>query len=386
MSGVVTVWGAAFNSAGEGVISLQQCLGCEPNGNQTRQAHDTQWLLTSSDGGRSWTRCARGYSLQHPLLVGQDGWAGGLQMLSRKQGGGAAQWEPGAGIARYFVTHDAGRSWSLAPSASPNGGGSVTSLVGNEVWAVGLKTSVAILHGPARGKQLIATTSQPIQGEYTNIHVQGAGPDTAYVVNGNVPQQAFATHDDGRTWQRLTPPPCTGKYAVANVDAAFGQTVWLTCAGGNDGRPRLVRSVDGGRSWRQLPADWGKDGPQQLAVASAQVAWVRRRRARPDNQRRSHLDAGLVDHGCPGVAARCSRRGNSRLGRTGEKWLCMTHQDEWITAGRRPLDEWLAGGVALLTAWKRRLIPCFAAGCPRLRSCGWWCDFSLGVLDRGGSP
>jgi integrase len=81
----------------------------------------------------------------------------------------------------------------------------------------------------------------------------------------------------------------------------------------------------------------------------------------------------LFGHVC--AVEGCTRRGNSRPGRTGEKWLCITHQAEWITAGRRPLDEWLADGVSLLTAWKRRLVPCAAAGCERSRSCGWWCFF-----------
>jgi photosystem II stability/assembly factor-like uncharacterized protein len=274
MSGVVTVWGAGFNSSGDGVISLQQCLRCEPNGNQTSHSTDTEWLLTTSDGGRSWTRSARGYYVLRPLLTGQDGWAGGLQMLSRKQGGGAAQWEPGSGIGRFFVTHDGGRNWSVAPSTAPNEGGSVASVGGSEVWATGLGSSDAILHSPARGDQLIATASQPVHGSYTNVGVEGAGAGIAYVVNADVPRQAFATHDDGRTWQRLTPPPCTGKYAFARLDAAFGQTVWLTCSGGNDRTPRLVRSLDGGRSWRQLPVDWGTDGPRQLAAVNARVAWV----------------------------------------------------------------------------------------------------------------
>jgi photosystem II stability/assembly factor-like uncharacterized protein len=121
---------------------------------------------------------------------------------------------------------------------------------------------------------LIATASQPVHGSYTNVGVEGAGAGIAYVVNADVPRQAFATHDDGRTWQRLTPPPCTGKYAFARLDAAAGQTVWLTCSGGNDRTPRLVRSLDGGRSWRQLPVDWGTDGPRQLAAVNARVAWV----------------------------------------------------------------------------------------------------------------
>ncbi|MGO9792293.1 MAG: hypothetical protein ACLP8S_23130 [Solirubrobacteraceae bacterium] len=273
MSGVVTVWGAGFNSAGDGVISLQQCLRCEPNGNQTSHSTDTGWLVTTSDGGRSWTRSVRGYYVQRPLLAGQDGWAGGLQMVSRQQSGGAAEWEPGSGIARYFVTHDGGRSWSVAPSASPNGGGSSASVVGGEAWAVGLGSDESILHSPAAGERLSATASQPIQGGY-NIGVVGAGAATAYVVNADVPRQAFVTHDDGRTWQRLTMPPCTGKYASARLDAAFGQTVWLTCVGGHDRTPRLVRSVDGGRSWRALSVDWGDDGPQQLAAVNARVAWA----------------------------------------------------------------------------------------------------------------
>jgi hypothetical protein len=272
MSGVVTVWGAGFNSAGDGVISLQQCLRCEPNGNQTSHSTDTEWLLTTSDGGRIWTRSVRGYYLQRPLLAGRDGWASGLQMQTRSQAGPAA-WEPGSGFARYFVTHDGGHSWSVGPSTAPAWGGSVTSLVGGEVWAVGLSDD-EILHSPAGGTALSATSSQPIKGPNTNVGVVGAGAGTAYVVNADVPRQAFATHDDGRTWRRLTPPPCTGKYAFARLDAAFGQTVWLTCSGGTDRTPELVRSLDGANSWRQLPADWGAGGPQQLAAVNARVAWA----------------------------------------------------------------------------------------------------------------
>ncbi len=156
MSGVVTVWGAGFNSAGAGVISLQQCLRCAPNGNQTRHSTDTEWLLTTRDGGRSWTRSVRGYYLRRPLLAGQDGWAGGLQMQTRSQAGPAA-WEPGSGFERYFVTHDGGHSWSVGPSTAPSWGGSPTSLVGGEVWAVGLSDE-QILHSPAPGTAWVPTT------------------------------------------------------------------------------------------------------------------------------------------------------------------------------------------------------------------------------------
>ena len=272
MPGVVTVWGAAINSTGAGVISLQQCLRCEPNGDQTRHSSDTEWLLTTRDGGRSWTRSVRGYYLRRPLLAGRDGWAGGLQMQTRSQAGPAA-WEPGSGFERYFVTHDGGHSWSVGPSSAPAWGGSPTSLVGGEVWAVGYGAE-EILHGPARGPALSATSSQPITGPNANVGVVGAGADTAYVFNANVPREAFATHDDGRSWTRLTAPPCTGKYSFAGLEAAYGQTVWLNCSGPPGPRARLVRSLDGGRSWQQLPDDWGNGRLEQLAAVNPRVAWA----------------------------------------------------------------------------------------------------------------
>ncbi len=71
----------------------------------------------------------------------------------------------------------------------------------------------------------------------------------------------------------------------------------------------------------------------------------------------------------------CPRRGNSRPDRADDRWLCVTHGDRWAVDGRPGLDEWLAGGVWLLTAWKRRLQPCAAAGCERSRCSAWWCFF-----------
>ena len=92
----------------------------------------------------------------------------------------------------------------------------------------------------------------------------------------------------------------------------------------------------------------------------------------------------LFGHVC--AVEGCTRRGNSRPGRSGDKWLCITHQAEWITAGRRPVDEWLADGVSLLTAWKRRLIPCSAVGCERSRSSAWWCFFHWKRWINAGRP
>lgn len=85
----------------------------------------------------------------------------------------------------------------------------------------------------------------------------------------------------------------------------------------------------------------------------------------------AHGEPILFGHVC--AVPRCPRRGNSRPERSGERYLCMTHGEDWIRDGRRPLQQWLEGGVALRTAWKRRLTRCAVAGCERSRCCAEWC-------------
>jgi integrase len=85
----------------------------------------------------------------------------------------------------------------------------------------------------------------------------------------------------------------------------------------------------------------------------------------------AHGEPILFGHVC--AVAGCPRRGNSRPERSGERYLCMTHGEDWIRDGRRALQDWLDGGVALRTAWKRRLISCAVTGCERSRCCAEWC-------------
>ncbi|MCA1697454.1 MAG: site-specific integrase [Actinobacteria bacterium] len=90
-------------------------------------------------------------------------------------------------------------------------------------------------------------------------------------------------------------------------------------------------------------------------------------------------DVYFPEHGEPILfgpvcrVAGCPRRGNSRPERSGDRYLCMTHGQDWIADGRRPLAAWLAGGVTLRTAWKRRLTSCAVTGCERSRCCAQWC-------------
>lgn len=260
MHGLVYVQGVGFSSASDGVISLQQCLGCRNNGDQTAHSTDRYWLVSTRDGGRTWNLSARRYSIQQPLFIGQNGWAGGLQATGPEAGG----------IARYYVTHDGGRSWNVAPTAAPNEGGGLVSLGGNEAWAIGLSTQVAILHAPVAGSRLTATASQPIHGDQTNVAVIAGDAGTAYAFNSTASRETFVTHDDGRTWQHIAPPCPRG--STAALAGAYGETVWANCSSARGQTTGLVRSDDGGRSWQQLPAPTGTE--LRLQPVSARVAWA----------------------------------------------------------------------------------------------------------------
>jgi hypothetical protein len=262
MGGVVEVYGSAFSSPERGVISLQQCQPCHaaPTGGQQTFS---DWLASTSDGGASWQVTRRPWYLFDPRFSGSDGWAEGLQAPS---GGG--------GLARFYVSHDGGRSWSVAPSAAPALGNENVSVAGGEVWAVGsgcqATCNVTVLRGPASGTRLSATPAQPIAGGYTNLQAVAAGPGTAYVTNSVDPAQSFATHDNGRTWQRLS-PPCPAGAAVGELSAGGPVSLWETCQM-RRGADALRRSTDGGRHWQALPASVGN--LFTLQAGSAQVAWA----------------------------------------------------------------------------------------------------------------
>ncbi len=53
MQGLVSAWGAGFSSDSDGIISLQQCLGCQQDGNQSAHSTVRYWLVTTGDGGQT---------------------------------------------------------------------------------------------------------------------------------------------------------------------------------------------------------------------------------------------------------------------------------------------------------------------------------------------
>lgn len=267
MRGLVFIEGAAFASASDGLISMQQCLGYQ-NGDPTAHTSCRDWIAATPDGGASWRFARQDEYVFNPRFTEADGWAEGLK----------AQSDTGGGFARFFVTHDGGRSWSVAPStASALGPGQDVSVGGGEVWAVGSDCSdsalcpVTILHAPVTGSGLQATATQPVAGSWTNVEVVAAGPQTAYVVNPDHAQQTFVTHDDGRSWQRIESPcPATPSDFSRLASSGSAGSVWDSCQP-RHGATTLRRSVDGGRGWQVLPAHFANGF--RLEPVSAQIAW-----------------------------------------------------------------------------------------------------------------
>ncbi len=258
MRGLVFVYGAAFPSSSDGLISLQQCLSCH-NGDPTAHPSEQDWLASTADGGASWRVLRRPWYVFEPSFSGGDGWAEGLDASSD--------------TARFYVTHDDGRSWNVAPSAAPAMGDQNVSVGGGEVWAIGSacnpQCAVTVLHGPDNGSRLMAAPAQPISGGWTNVEAVAAGPHTAYVTNPDAAGQSYVTHDDGRSWQRISASCPPGGYGKLFADGSPG-SLWATCEAPHR-RAVLSRSTDGGLSWHVLHGRFSS--VFRVQPVSAEVAW-----------------------------------------------------------------------------------------------------------------
>lgn len=259
MAGVVELGGSAFPTLERGLISLEQCQPCHaapgPSGKQVFHG----WLATTGNGGYTWTVTRRSFLLDDPVFTGPlNGWSDGTQI------------QPGSGpIARYFVTHDSGRRWSLASSSLPSWSDGDLSVSGGEAWAVGDGCcGVGVMRGPVTGSRLSSTPAQPVRvTPRTVMSVTAAGARSAYVAAFAGHRATwYATHDGGASWS-----PISSGCGAADDDVDFQATsptsLWAQC-----GEPvSVIHSVDGGRTWhaRLLSVVLSR-----LVAVSAQVAWA----------------------------------------------------------------------------------------------------------------
>lgn len=262
MRGVVEVSGVGSASAQTMLISLQQCQPCHAARRGGREAF-TDWQAITRDSGRSWTVTRRPWLLSSPAFSGLDGWAQGLQLAPA-----------GGGIARFYASHDGGRSWRAASSSAAPVGEENVSLDGGEAWSFGSvcgsTCTTGVVRGPVAGNRLQAPPVQPITDGSNNLEPIAVGPGAAYVTDRSDPQLAYVTHDNGSSWERLA-APCPAGAGFGTLSAAGASALWEDCAlrsGGELAR----RSTDGGRHWQPLPAP-----PGQIATvdaSSARVAWA----------------------------------------------------------------------------------------------------------------
>ena len=252
-----------------GIVSLQQCLECKSNGNQTPHSQVFDWLLSTNLAG-SGTLTRTPYLLVYPQVSGHDGWASGIQSNGHGAGGSA----------EFYVSHDSGRHWSVAPSPAPNGGNQQLSLGFDEVWSVGqARTATVVLHAPASDSRLLATTAQPTHGMWPNAQVAAAGPGMAYLYKANAPGPMYLTRDDGRSWQRGA-RPCPAGELGSLANGASGNAVWVVCARVLHAPPlrnahlTLSRSTDRARHWTDLPTPFSAGVTPILSPVSASVIWA----------------------------------------------------------------------------------------------------------------
>jgi hypothetical protein len=268
MHGSVSSFNAtALSPDGGGIVSLQQCLGCKGDGNQTPGSRVSDWLLVTDRAGTG-TLAKTPYELSSPQLSGQNGWASGT--------------ESSGNTAEFFVSHDTGQHWSVAPSAAPNYGDQQLSLGFGEVWSVGQPgKATVVLHAPASSSRLLATAAQPTHGMWPNAQVAAAGPGMAYLYNGNAPRQMYLTRDDGRGWQLVTRPCPAGAHGEL-TNTAVGNAVWVVCyrepprnaPARRDAHLTLSRSTDGGRHWTALPTPFSAQFTPIVSPVSASVLWA----------------------------------------------------------------------------------------------------------------
>ena len=264
MRGTLSIEGAASAPTGHVVISFSQCQPCRGAGSPSRL-----WQAITTDGAASWHVARASADLATFDLSGTDGWAEGV---GRDR------------VARFFASHDGGRSWHVASSDAfaPGGVGDV-SIAGGEVWSLGCTgTSTCIdtmLRARTSADHLSKTTGQPPLGDTTNVSVVATGRDAADVLTddyGNnqkvaeiVRTRLFATHDGGRTWRRM-PPACPGR-TFGRLYSGGVDALWAVCSPMN-GPSELRRSTDAGVQWTTLASRLASG--TQLQPASAQVAWA----------------------------------------------------------------------------------------------------------------
>ncbi len=201
-------------------------------------------VLTSADGGRTWTtRAAPGLSF---FAVAPTGPSAALAVAATR-----------GGTFEIVATRDGGRTWSPSyhPRAAPTPGPTLTVHFwnGSDGWGSGTPADLgAILVTDDGG------VSWKREGTLPGFLAQAAFADPLHGLAPDVPGAGgsgwLATADGGRSWHALAGAPPGGLLPFTLSAAAPGAyAAGLQAPGGAE----IAVTADGGRAWRIQPAPSG---------------------------------------------------------------------------------------------------------------------------------
>jgi hypothetical protein len=247
---------------------------------------------------------------------------------------GANIWVSGPGI---YESHDGGLTWSRAFSSpvvalEPAGG---TAWAIADCTIADPSTSCVLFKSPIGSNAWSrATVQPPIEAagyggpEWPPVLLERAPDGVAFIAGGSEqpgghPLLAI-TRDDGRTW-RQSQLPCT--FGIAGLRSPDGTTVWLLCGGSGGagtGPKGVYVSSNGGTSWQERANDLsnpavgsisGAGYASSLAVTTRGIALIGSSRAGIIRS----VDGGRVWRDA-GTNATCLLEGNGVT----ELWLLAT--------------------------------------------------------------
>ena len=258
--GIDQVAGSAFPTSTHWVVFVDQCLPC-----QAMPGTHTEWVAVTNDAGRSWTvrKTAMRVLPTAVMFAGaRDGWT-----------------------TDGWVSHDGGLKWSEAKGPLESVNDAV--IVGHRVWALGevgrsLVTRVAT--GTVTGSALELILVQPLPSGYYPGSLVAPSPSTVYLQawgpSGAVME---VTRDGGRTWQLVKAPcgarkPGQVRAPIANLSAFTPDRLYLLCGTKTLKPPGVSRllsfSADGGRTWTRVPKSSRSETPSGWQTESSTVGWT----------------------------------------------------------------------------------------------------------------
>ncbi|HZV49709.1 MAG TPA: hypothetical protein VFD49_08075 [Candidatus Dormibacteraeota bacterium] len=213
-------------------------------------------LYRTLDGGRDWEalppvgdpgRAGPGPAAATSLWFrdASNGWLGGVA---------------GDGSAVVYVTRDGGRSWRGTPLPEPvtgPGGGHDLQVLIPSLSRTGVG-ALPVLDASSRSAEVYLSTDGgetwrnpvPAPGGAAPVFVDGRD---GWLLDG---RRAWTSSDSGRSWRARTPAPAGWQFdgfLPVSASVALARLVPAGAVVDETGPWRLVRTVDGGRSWHQIP-------------------------------------------------------------------------------------------------------------------------------------